>query len=400
MSAVRRWPLHPQPGPLQALSSWLGRLAELYEMPVHDLLRHNLGLVDLALPVDLDLNPPTAMLVSLAEKTGVDLSRLRSMTLTGWVPWLFDMLPVGVQDAQPVFDAYVRDNSVLFARKAATQHVLRFKPAWAGPWLLPHPGALRACPVCVADPDRGMSLMWRLALMTSCVEHDCRLLDISEVRAARILGRETHREPLQPPRAALDRYTHQALTTGRVALPGPNVHAGVWFRLLRTLLDEVSLAASSQGAHGKNTLRLIWQNTGHPERAGLNVWRPFEQLKDEVREAMWDAAATALQMAADGLITARGRLSSALQAPLHDYVYDGDEPSPHRNAWQDFTTAFEEALTAARTDPPTARQLLTLLTIGCRTLDHFERERACLHEEGVPAEFLPSAGELGRLDLI
>ncbi|MFE4873894.1 hypothetical protein [Streptomyces sp. NPDC056682] len=121
---------------------------------------------------------------------------------------------------------------------------------------------------------------------------------------------------------------------------------------------------------------------------------------DEVREAMWDAA-TALQMAADGPITARGRLSSALQAPLHDYVYDGDEPSPHRNAWQDFMAAFEESLTMARTDPPTARQLLARLTIGCRSLDHFERERrASLHAEGVPAEFLPSAGELGRLDLI
>ncbi|MGW7381792.1 hypothetical protein [Streptomyces sp. NPDC054794] len=52
------------------------------------------------------------MLVSLAEKTGVDLSQLRSKALTGWVPWLFDTLPVGVQDAQLVFDAYVRDNSV------------------------------------------------------------------------------------------------------------------------------------------------------------------------------------------------------------------------------------------------------------------------------------------------
>lgn len=115
---------------------------------------------------------------------------------------------------------------------------------------------------------------------------------------------------------------------------------------------------------------------------------------------MWDAAATALQMAADGLITARGRLSSALQAPLHDYVYDGDEPSPHRNAWQDAMTAFEEALTMARTDPPTARHLLGLLSGGCRTLDDFEQERSYLTGEGVPAEFLPSAHELGRLDLI
>jgi len=400
VSPPRRWPLHPQPGPLEALSSWLARLAALYEMPVHDLLRHNLGLIDLDLPPDLDLNPPMEMLAALAERTGVGLAQLRSMTLAGWVPWLFDTLPVGIQDAQSVFDAYVRDNSVLFARRAAPRLVQRFRPQWEGPWLLPHRSALRACPVCMTDPDRGISLMWRLAVMTSCVEHDCRLLEISEVRAALILGRETIRAPLEESRAALDRYTHQALTTGRVALPGRNVHAGVWFRLLRSLLDEVSLAASTQGAHAKRVLQSIWQATGHRERAGLNVWRPFEQLGDEVREGMWDAAATALQLAADGLITARGRLSSALQAPLPDYVYDGDEPSPHRNAWQDFTAAFEETLTMARTDPPTARQLLALLTIGCRTLDHFEKERASLHEEGVPAEFLPSASELGRLDLI
>ncbi|MFB6985269.1 TniQ family protein [Streptomyces sp. NPDC056178] len=398
MSPARRWPLHPQPGPLEALSSWLGRLAELYDMPVHELLRHNLGLVGISVPADLDLDPPPAMLAALAEKTGVGLARLRSMTLAGWAPWLFDKIPVGVQDAQAVFEAYVRDNSVLFARRAGAHHVLRFKPEWAGPWLLPHHARL-ACPVCVADPDRGISLVWRLALMTSCVEHDCRLLEISEVRAARILGREMQQEPLQPSRAALDCYTHQALTTGRVALPGRTVHAGVWFRLLRSFLDEVSLAASTQSAHGKATLRLIWQDTGHPERAGLNIWRPFEHLRDEVREAMWDAAATALQLAADGLISVRGRLSSALQPPV-PHVYDGDEPSPYGNAWQDFMTAFEEALTTARIDAPTARQLLALLTIGCRTLDHFERERASLHEEGVPAEFLPSAGELGRPDLI
>ncbi|GAA1914309.1 TniQ family protein [Streptantibioticus ferralitis] len=399
MNLLRRWPLHPQPGPLEALSSWLGRLAELYEMPVHDLLLHNLGLVGLALPGDLDLDPPMAMLAVLAEKTGVELARLRSMTLAGWVPWLFDTLPVRVQDAQQVFDTYVRDNSVLFARKAGTHHVLRFKPEWAGPWLLPYPGALRACPVCAADPGRGISLVWRLALISSCVEHDCRLLEISEVRAALILGREMHREPLEAPRAALDRYTHQALTTGRVALPGRNVHAGVWFRLLRSLLDEVSLATSTQGAHGKDVLRLIWQTTGHPERAGLNVWRPFEQLRDEVREAMWDAAAAAVQLAADGLITVRGRLASALQTPLHS-VYGGDEPSPLQRAWQDVMDTWEEALASARTDPASARQLLGLLTGGCRTLAAFEQERSSLCGEGIPAGFLPSARELGRHDLI
>ncbi|MET7300163.1 hypothetical protein [Embleya sp. NPDC005575] len=63
-------------------------------------------------------------------------------------------------------------------------------------------------------------------------------------------------------------------------------------------------------------------------------------------------------------------------------------------------SAWEEALASARTDPATARQLLGLLTGGCHTLDGFEKERASLYEEGIPAEFLPGARELGRLDLI
>lgn len=368
-------------------------------MPVHDLLRHNLGLIDLALPADLDLDPPMAMLAALAEKTGVHLARLRSMTLAGWVPWLFDMFPVPTQDAQWVFDTYVRDNSVLFVRRVGTHHVLRFKPGWAGPWLLAYPAAGRACPVCAADPVRGIALVWRLALVSSCTEHNCRLRVVSEVRASLVLGAEAPPEPLKPPRAALDRYTYQALTTGRVALPGRSVHAGVWFRLLRSFLDEVSLAASTQGAHGKAALQQIWQATGRPERVGLNVWGPYEQMGEETREAMLDAAASAVRLAADGAITARGRLGSALQPSEHQ-VYDGDRPSPYRNAWRDAMAAMEEAFLSAGTDRDTARQLLALFTGGCRTLDRFEHERSYLIGTGIPAELLPSARELGRSDLI
>jgi hypothetical protein len=60
---------------------------------------------------------------------------------------------------------------------------------------------------------------------------------------------------------------------------------------------------------------------------------------------------------------------------------------------------MEAALTLARTDRGTARQLLVVLTLGCHTRDRFEQERAFLFGAGVPAEFLPSARELGREDL-
>ncbi len=58
---ARRWPLHPQPRPGEALTSWLGRLAAIYGLPVRQLLRHNLGtasaLLDDAAVGDLDWDP-------------------------------------------------------------------------------------------------------------------------------------------------------------------------------------------------------------------------------------------------------------------------------------------------------------------------------------------------------
>jgi hypothetical protein len=60
---------------------------------------------------------------------------------------------------------------------------------------------------------------------------------------------------------------------------------------------------------------------------------------------------------------------------------------------------MEAVITLARTDRDTARQLLALLTIGCRTRDRFEDERAHLFGIGIPAGFLPAGRELGRSDL-
>jgi hypothetical protein len=169
---------------------------------------------------------------------------------------------------------------------------------------------------------------------------------------------------------------------------------------LRSLLDEVSLALTTRSAHARTTLERIWQATGRPERAGLNSWRPYEQLDWDTQEAMLHAAATALHLAAEGRITARGALGSALRPAPHQHVYDGDRPDPIRTAWQEAMTQMEVAITMARMDRHTARQLLALLTFGCRTLARFEEQRAYLFGIGIPAEFLPSAREFGRTDLV
>jgi hypothetical protein len=407
MSPPRSWPLHPQPGPAESLSSWLERTACLHGLPVKEMLTHNLGQPGLQVPELLDWDPPMVMLAALAERTGTSLAQLQTMTLAGWVPWLMDTLHTRPRDAQGTFENYIQQNSVLLAPGEAGRHRVSGRGQWAGPWQPPQP-LNRVCPACATSPEPRRDLIWQLPVTTGCFEHGCRLEDARQI--AWTAGAPPP-VPVGEPLATLDRYTAQALTTGQVTLPGRTVHAGVWFRLLRSLLDEVSLALSGRSAHGRTTLEQIWHTTGRRVRAGLTTWRPYEHLDPGTQDAMRHAAATALHLAASRQITTRGTLGSAVQPPARQHVYDGDQPparrpacdggrpSAYQTAWQQAMAAAEAAVELARIDPGTARQLLTMLTFGCPSLARFEKERAYLSGIGIPAEFLPSARELGRTAL-
>jgi hypothetical protein len=411
MSAPRRWPLHPPPAPGEALSSWLARVAGLYRLPPQDLLRHNLGPAS-ALPgdpaaADLDWDPPAAVLAALDERTGAGLPELQRMTIAGWVPWLLDTLEPGGQVA---FDTYVRQHSVLLAPGEAGRNGV---PQWR-PWIAAHPAARRAgrrvCPVCWTEPGRGVALTARLPIMLSCGEHGCRLESEIPVRLAIVQGEPAPGRPVPAPVAAMDRLTGEGLTTGRVTLPGRGANVAVWFRLLRTLLDEVSMAPSRVGARSRAALEQIWHATGRPVRAGLNVWRPYEQLGWPCQEAMLEAAATALHLAGTGAITARGTLGPLLARKPHRPVYEGDRPAAAEvararwhadmvSSWRRAEEELNAMLEAARSDPAVARHVLVMLTVGCRTPESFNRERQYLAGLGIPAAFLPGPGETGRLYL-
>ena len=381
--------MHPPPGPLESMLSWLGRIAALYGLSAKDLLKHNLDLLDV--PWDVDGDPPAKMLAALADRTGVEPAQLRILTLAGWQPWLFDTWYVRDSDEQTLFDTYVRDNSVLLAPGEAGRHQVGSVKRWAGPWLpIPNGWLRRACPVCATDPDRGTSLMWRLPLMVGCAEHGCRLEDTREIELSLALdGQPLAPTPVAEPLATLDRYTHDALTTGRVGLPGRTVHAGVWFRLLRSLLNEVSIALSTASKPGRPTLERIWEATGRPERGGLNVWKPYEQMDWNMQEAMLHAAATALHLAADRQITARGRLASAVALPLRRRVYDGDDPRRRPPSFGNLAAELDAWLDAARTDPEQARQALRLLTAFDSSPDNLAKQRHFLiSQAGIPPEFL------------
>ena len=309
--------------------------------------------------------------------------------MAGWGPWLMDTLDPG--DGEASFGTYVRQHSVLLRPgEAGRNHVSRWLP-----WVPAQPARL-ACPVCAADPRHGTALMWRLPLMASCAEHSCLLEPEPDVRFAVLTGGEPRPVPASPHAAAMDRCTFQGLATGRVSLPGGSVHAGVWFRLLRTLLDEVSTALSAVSAPSRGTLELIWSRLGMPVRGGLAVWRPYEQLAWPVQQVMAGAAATALHLAGTGEIIARGTLGRYLACEPHCDVYEGD-----RRAWEwkQAAAGLDAMIGQARTDPDTARRVLVMFTAGSRTFAGFYRERRYLIGLGIPDEQLPDHRALGRTDL-
>lgn len=287
MTPPLRWPLHPDPQEGEALSSWLRRIAACYHMDAQELLKHDLGH---DLHDALDVNPPMALLRVLSKRSGVDLNRLRRMSLAGWVPVLFDSSDGSVPDA---LDAYAFKLSILLQRR---RHATRSVAGWRA-WMPARP-INRACPHCIEEQaDQPMRLMWRVPLMLSCPRHGCWLETFWGLPGtfAGWTSRETSPRAASPAIRNMDQRSWEALTTGHVRLPRRRIHAALWFRLLRSLLEELNTPISRCGA-GASALRAVWKHCGHPLRAGRQTWHPFEALDYPAQLQMLEAAAAAIEM--------------------------------------------------------------------------------------------------------
>jgi hypothetical protein len=317
VTGAARWPLHPQPGAGEALSSWLIRVAGAYGMTPGQLVRHNLGPASFELgdqnPSDLDMEPPPGMLEALQERTGVPRDQLARMTIAGWVPWLLDTLDPTQGTA--AFDTYVQQDSVILPPGRAIKRDL---PIWR-PWLPDRPMMRRACPRCFAHADGEtavFTLASRIPLTIGCPKHGYRLEAMFGSLGTFIAweNEDMVPTPTDPRVTAMDRRTHEGLASGTVSLPGRPVHVGVWLRLLRTLLEEVNTPTSTVRPSYRSNLHQVWQAIGRPPRAGQIRWRPYECLDWPTQQAMLHAAAAAIDLIETGRIPAAGTLAPLLHA--------------------------------------------------------------------------------------
>ncbi len=383
MSPAQRWPLHPAPKEGEALSSWLNRVANCYQMDMRELLEHDLGHDQIE---DLDTAPPLPLLIALARRSGIEQDRLRCMSFAGWMPWLLDSLDNSVTSA---LETYVFQLSVLLPKGSRkTRSVKRWR-AW-----LPMQQLRRACPRCMREStEHALPLIWQLPLLLSCPTHGC-WLEHHGGGTGTFMGWDDascEQRQASAPISAMDRRTWEAFTTGYVTLPRRRVHAGLWFRLLRTLLDELNTPVSLCGSNGQ-TIRYVWERCGHPLRAGQSQWQAFEILADSVQLQMLEAAATAIELIESQFLDAAGEFAGLfVQEPQREFTnglpvrVGFEEPA---NYWRKAAEAIEKAVLDARHNPETARSLFGLASYAQNDHDSLEQLRAIFAKVQIPAEFL------------
>jgi hypothetical protein len=389
------------------------RLAVTYRMSEQELLRHNLGarfeISPRSLDDALDLDPPGWVLAALSQRTGNAVADLRRMTIAGWVPWLLDDLRPD-PDAT-AFTTYVRQHSVLLPHgRSPVRQILGWR-AWL-PSARPERQAsgngvslmFRACPRCLpgsgagqdVDHCPGLTLMARIPLMLSCPRHRCLLDPVLGHPVEHLFwpGAGPTPRAADPDVVVMDGYTQEALSTGVVRLPHRPVHAGVWFRLLRTLLDEVSSTTTKLSGPVLADLRLIWQEAGHPFRGGASPWKPYEILDWPRQQVMLHAAAVALRLVLDGRIHARGTLGHLLAVPSHQPVPVGD--LPRVDPWVQVMADVRAAIEAAQRTPAIAGGLFAYFTMSSDSRGTYDRARRIMIDIGIPAAFIPPFRELQR----
>jgi hypothetical protein len=394
---MKRLPIHPQPLPHEALSSWIDRLADAYDLPAEAFMEGAFGYSPLS-DTEFDLTPPADLLVTIAERTGVPLGKIRAMTLEGYAPLLLDAMT----PARGLFETYISQ----FPTFASVRHRFRrptFKldeTSWL-PWV-PSSRAeqARLCRQCVArDPIPYRRIYWRAVWMTCCPDHG-EMLTPGLFQPPRQDVYASAPRPSAPDAVvALDRLTLQAVTDGAVALPNRRtINAAVWVRALRTLVDELVRPAYTL-ASAKNTVAKAWQLAGLPLHAGLRQSRVFENLPPEQREQVMMVAAMAAENLLNGTIapsalSVRDNAAATIFHPppviskedlgsVPPRRFSRKSPSLNSTDWDDLWAAMRRAVDAARRSPLEAYYFRNLLALG-RSGSKVEEVDKCLRDLGVP----------------
>jgi hypothetical protein len=189
----------------------------------------------------------------------------------------------------------------------------------------------------------------------------------------------------------MDKLTWQALMIGKVNLPNRIIHAGVWFRLLRSLLNELSLPLSAYPVSACN-VKNIWEKCGYPLRGGLNIWRPYEYLSLDMQIRLLERASIAVDMIRNSELYLDTQCSKLF---VPEPIYKNDlqtSPTPpvkskDQSAWPSVMEAVELAVADARANRESAQQLHSLCLYGRKDSNSLQEINSLFLKLDIPFTF-------------
>jgi hypothetical protein len=297
---ARRWPLHPIPYKAEALSSWLGRIAEAYDLHLRDLFVQGLGIPPVSAR-DLDLNPPEALFRHLEERTGVAADRVKRMT-TRALTMRFTRDP---NSWRKIFSRYAGRYSLLLPPTLGSPEDT--DEGWR-PWIsIDRFNEPWVCERCLAGGKKPhLKLQWKLPIALSCPEHRVFLKPIGFVGAIDL--RPLTRQQRIPPDyiLELDAATEEAMLGNDIKLSTACIPADSWFPLLRSLLSELNVRAARAGTH-HHLLCDIWSRCNLKPRAGAPQGISFEEMSPDHQGCFLEAAALAMDLLTNRKLCGEGR---------------------------------------------------------------------------------------------
>nr|BFD33460.1 hypothetical protein GTC16762_30790 [Pigmentibacter ruber] len=287
---TKRFPVWPTPYKLESLSSWIMRIAEYYRIDVDTLFE--IGFL-IKKPIswwDIDVSPSSDLLNKILENTGLSLRYLIEMTIAGISPWVIDSI-------KPIYDYEFTQVTALFCiinrnfpyinmNSKAKKSFLPWMPNV--PWKSTRIN--RFCPICVENKDLDLPrlIVWRTVLVSSCLRHDCLLVETSDTPWDQLSWKENiiNTKYLH---TWLDRITIKAIETGFAELGNEKIHVNIWVRFLRSLFHELTI--ESRDYRDQECINEIWRYAGIKKPRN----KAFELLEIRERANVIKCAAYLLQ---------------------------------------------------------------------------------------------------------
>ena len=246
------WPLHPPPYPNESLSSWIARIAHIYHMYFEDFLIEEFGINAGNYRLGcIDFDPPQILLTKLSENTGFIFDK-------DWVPWS------NIQ-------------SSMFSM---------------------------CCRLCISeDIDPYLRLHWRFSWMVTCPKHKTLLepafFHRTTTKSMGCCYTTTRYAPITlcpiDALCALDNVTLQAVTKGFVEVPSGVLEGGIWLRILRSLIEELSFPENIIGQENRLLMVPFWEELNISIHESLEKYELFEKCDHKTQLILMSVASLVIK---------------------------------------------------------------------------------------------------------